>query len=74
LTTALKDASAENGTLAKAVKSVVVEAVKPLADEVDRLTKKFAVNRQLKTRSNKPQPKASPTKKPLLQNSRIGRN
>jgi len=41
LTTALKDASAENGTLAKAVKSVVVEAVKPLADEVDRLTKEI---------------------------------
>ena len=41
LTTALKDVSAENGTLAKAVKSVVVEAVKPLADEVDRLTKEI---------------------------------
>ena len=41
MTTALKDVSAENGTLAKAVKSVVVEAVKPLADEVDRLTKEI---------------------------------
>jgi hypothetical protein len=41
LTTALKDVSAENGTLAKAVKSAVVEAVKPLADEVDRLTKEI---------------------------------
>jgi hypothetical protein len=41
LTTALKDVSAENGTLAKAVKSIVVEAVKPLADEVDRLTKEI---------------------------------
>ena len=41
LTTALKDVSAENGTLAKSVKSVVVEAVKPLADEVDRLAKEI---------------------------------
>lgn len=41
LTIALKDVSAENGTLAKSVKSVVVEAVKPLADEVDRLTKEI---------------------------------
>jgi hypothetical protein len=41
LTNTLKDVSAENGTLAKAVKSVVVEAVKPLADEVDRLSKEI---------------------------------
>jgi hypothetical protein len=41
LTTTLKDVSAENGTLAKAVKSVVAEAIKPLADEVDRLTKEI---------------------------------
>jgi hypothetical protein len=41
LTNILKDVSAENGTLAKAVKSVVGEAIKPLADEVDRLSKEI---------------------------------
>jgi flagellin-like hook-associated protein FlgL len=40
-TAALEKATAENGTLAKSIKSVVAEAVKPLADEVDKLTKEI---------------------------------
>ncbi len=36
-TNALKNVTAENGTLAKTVKTVVLEAIKPLADEVDKL-------------------------------------
>lgn len=38
---ALADVTAENGTLAKAVKAVVSESIKPLADEVDRLSKEI---------------------------------
>ena len=40
-TAALKDVTAENGTLAKAVKTAVLESVKPLADEVDQLAKEI---------------------------------
>jgi hypothetical protein len=38
---ALEKATAENGTLATSVKMVVSEAVKPLADEVDKLAKEI---------------------------------
>jgi hypothetical protein len=40
-TAALEKATAENGTLAKTVKAVVAESVKPLALEVDRLAKEI---------------------------------
>lgn len=40
-TAALKDVTAENGILAKAVKAAVLESVKPLADEVDKLAKEI---------------------------------
>ncbi|MBD1832564.1 hypothetical protein H6F61_07610 [Cyanobacteria bacterium FACHB-472] len=39
--TALLDVTSENGILAKAVKAAVLESVKPLADEVDKLTKEI---------------------------------
>jgi hypothetical protein len=40
-TTALEKATAENGAFAKAIKAVVLESVKPLADEVDKLAKEI---------------------------------
>jgi hypothetical protein len=41
LGSAIKAVTAEDGTLAKAVKAVVAEAIKPLGDEIDRLSKEI---------------------------------
>jgi hypothetical protein len=41
LSTVIVDVTSENGALAKAVKSAVSESVKPLADEVDKLSKEI---------------------------------
>lgn len=41
LSAAVVDVTSENGALAKAVKNVVSESVKPLADEVDKLAKEI---------------------------------
>jgi DNA repair exonuclease SbcCD ATPase subunit len=38
---AIKAVTSEDGTLAKAVKAVVAEAIKPLGDEIDRLSKEI---------------------------------
>ncbi|MBD1881283.1 hypothetical protein [Coleofasciculus sp. FACHB-T130] len=40
-TTTLKSVTAENGTLAKVIKTVVSESIKPLTTEVDKLTQQF---------------------------------
>lgn len=41
LDNAIKSVTSEDGAMAKAVKAVVAEAVKPLADEMDRLSKEI---------------------------------
>jgi len=41
LESAIKSITTEDGALAKAVKAVVAEAIKPLADEMDRLSKEI---------------------------------
>ena len=41
ITTALDDITGESGALSRNVKAVVIEAVKPLRDEVDRLSKEI---------------------------------
>lgn len=43
---AVRTVTGEDGRLAKAVKAVVADAVKPLADEVDKLAKDFGVARR----------------------------
>jgi len=44
---AIRQVTGEGGILSQTIKKVVVEGVKPLSDEVNRLTKEFAVQKEV---------------------------